>query len=40
MKSLRHGGLTVLANSFAKSWVRNWYGKTAMALIEFFEKMM
>ena len=33
------GGSLVLANSFAKSWVRHWCGATPIALLEFFEKM-
>ena len=33
-------GTPVLANSFATSWVRHWYGATVTALLEFFEKMI
>ena len=33
-------GQSVLAYSFAQSWVRHWYGATVIALLEFFEKMI
>ena len=37
---LDFGGPPVLANSFAKSWARHWYGATVIALLEFFEKVI
>ena len=36
LSPLDFGDPPVLANSFAKSWVRHWYGATATALLEFF----
>ena len=38
--ALHYGGPPVLANSFAKSWMRHWYGAIVIALLEFPEKMI
>ena len=40
LSPLHSGGPPVLANSFAKSWMRHWYGAIVIALLEFFEYLL